>query len=176
MVQAKNTQEKLNEARNALESLTVEIGGTTDPAELKVLTAKVQRAGQKVEELAVTWQRQVRAAAGLDPEPDDTPVGGMSTIALTARQRELVLQETGLTLQEITLRGSVWPRTLPKSTPREVDHAILRAARSMAAQKDTTASASARIKEILAGDNDALKEQLTLALQDPGFLAGARPE
>jgi len=173
MAQAKITQEDLTEAQSQLEALTARIAGTTDPAELKRLADEVQRAAHGLEELVLSWRAQLRAAAGLESDVDSKLAGGVSTVTLTDRQRQLVMEETGLTLNEIDLRGPVWPITLPSVSPREIDHAILNVAREIAAAKHATTAATATIDEILNGDNEPLKEQLTKALEDPDFLAGA---
>lgn len=173
MAQAQITLEDMEKAQAELMGLVAELGETTNPEALQVLGRKVQAQAARLQEMAMAWRAGVRATAGLDPNSEDPVIDGVSTVVLTRRQQEMVVNETGLVLTEVDLEGPVWPLTLPSVRPETVDHAILAAARQKASVVKAASPAVSVIDQIEQGDNEPLKKQLKQALADPDFLAGA---
>jgi hypothetical protein len=176
MAQAQITTVDLDEANERLLDVISEMRGTSDVAELQAIGKRLKKAAAEVQEMALGWRAQLRAAAGMDAGADDPDLDGISTVVLTERHRAMVYKETGLALTQIDLRGPVWPQTLPAVQPKIIDHAILAAAREQAAQTNAPSPAADRINEIRNGNDDKLKELLAKALDDPSFLGGALPD
>lgn len=162
--------ENIKKARELIDEVLAEMQTTKDAARLQTLSTRMGQLGARLERLAVTYEAQQAALLPPEARVSETLV----TVVLTEEQRTLVLADTGLSLTEIQLRAhdDRWLRTLPGARPRELNNAILRAARRVAGEREARRIAERKLAELEAISDPQLKKQLHKARQDPNFMGG----
>ncbi len=165
------TREQINEAVAIVQEIAAEAQKIKDPSQGMALARRMEQAAARLGALAAGYEAQ--EAAKLPPEAQ-TPQLTRVRVKLTDEQRQRVLGEVGLDLEEVELVGSrgVWVRTLRSSSPQRMNKAILKAARKVKAEQDARDKAEQTLAQLDAVADPRLKAQLDKARKDPNFLGG----
>ena len=167
---SKVTIDDINKAKGLIDEIVAEARAAKDPSQAQAAAGRMKLAAASLERTAVAYEAQQRASLPPGGMPENTRV----RVKLTDEQRQMVLSDTGLDLDEVELTGSraTWLMTLRHVSPPRINKAVLRAARRVKAEQSADADAERMLAELEAEDDPKLKAQLAQARRDPNFLGG----
>lgn len=160
----------IEEAQQRLEVITAGAEGITTPEEAEVFQAEIQAQVDIMTEAAEAWRLQSLQEHGLSEPP---PTGGV-LVQLTARQRQLVQEQTGITMTEMMLPGEaqVWLSSMPAVVPQQLDRYFLAEAQRRVARREARRQLEAMLDEMATSDNEELRAEVERLRLDPDFAEG----
>ena len=164
------TRQDITKATEAIHKIVASVQKAKDPEKAKTLAEKIERAAAKLQRLTLAYEAQEREKLKVPILPQESRV----RVKLTQEQRNMVLGETGLSLEEVELKGSqtILLQSIRRATPPNLDAAVLKAAKRVKAKREAQAQAKRVLDRLEAIEDPKLKEQVERARRDPDFLGG----